>query len=102
MAGGLNLLSKLLGKPGKMDTWGNQVYDLYRQGKLAEINHYCTHDVLDTYFVFLRCCVLTGELTLESEQQIVKDTKDWLANQAQTLPHFAKYLENWGDWEPWP
>lgn len=102
LAGGLNLFSKLLGKPGKMDTWGHQVLDLHRQGKLREINHYCTHDVLDTYFVFLRHCVLTGELTLEQEQQIVRDAKDWLAEQAASAPHFGKYLENWGDWEPWP
>ena len=32
MAGGLNLLSKLLGKPGKMEVAGDQVYQMHRDG----------------------------------------------------------------------
>jgi predicted PolB exonuclease-like 3'-5' exonuclease len=52
--GGLNLFAKVLGKPGKMSTKGNEVYDMFLQGKIAEINDYCIHDVLDTYFIFLR------------------------------------------------
>jgi len=54
LAGGLNLLAKLLGKPGKMEVAGDQVWNLHREGKLQEINDYCLCDTLDTYFVFLR------------------------------------------------
>ena len=62
--GGLNLAANLLGKPGKMDVQGYMVQDLYNDGQLAAINDYCRCDVLDTYFVFLRTCVLVGQLTL--------------------------------------
>lgn len=72
LAGGLNLLAKLLGKPGKMDIQGADVYDLYRAGELKAINDYCTYDVLDTYFVFLRSRVLLGQLTPEREQALVE------------------------------
>src|SRR5437763_2521815 len=41
LAGGLNLLAKLLGKPGKMEVAGDQVYAMYREGRLQEINDYC-------------------------------------------------------------
>src|SRR5262249_37869524 len=67
LSGGLDLLSKLLGKPGKMTVSGEQVYQLHVEGRLQEINDYCLFDTLDTYFVFLRTRVLTGELTLEQE-----------------------------------
>ena len=65
LSGGLNLLSKILGKPGKMEVAGDQVYGMYQAGKLKEINEYCAFDTLDTYFVFLRTRVLTGDLTLD-------------------------------------
>jgi 3'-5' exonuclease len=100
--GGLNLVANLLGKPGKMDVQGFMVQDLYTQGKIAEINDYCRCDVLDTYFVFLRCCVLLGRLTLEQEQQLVNQTRQWLEDRSIELPIYAAYLQRWGNWEnPW-
>jgi hypothetical protein len=102
VTGGLNLLSKILGKPGKMDTAGHQVYDLYQAGKLQQINDYCMFDTLDTYFVFLRTRVLLGDIPLDHEQQLVREAKQFLAERQGTLPALQKYLANWGDWEPWP
>lgn len=100
--GGLNLAANLLGKPGKLDIKGHMVQDLYQAGKLAEISDYCRCDVLDTYFVFLRTSVLLGQLTLEAEQRLVTDTKQWLADRATAIPAFRLYLEHWGDWpNPW-
>jgi 3'-5' exonuclease len=100
--GGLNLAANLLGKPGKMDVQGFMVQDLYSEGKLAEINDYCRCDVLDTYFVFLRCCVVVGRLTLELEQQRVAETRHWLEQRSAEMPVFAAYLQRWGSWDnPW-
>jgi len=101
MVGGLNLTANLLGKPGKMDTQGHMVQDLYEQGELARINHYCRCDVLDTFFVFLRVAVLTGQLKLEQEQLLVAETKHWI-EQRRDIPAYQSYLDNWGDWHsPW-
>ena len=100
--GGLNLAANLLGKPGKMDVQGHMVQDLHDQGKLAEINDYCRCDVLDTYFVFLRTCVLMGQITLSREQQLIADTRSWLEERQDETPIYATYLQNWGDWtNPW-
>ena len=95
-------LAKLLGKPGKMDVVGEQVYALYQAGKKQEINDYCMCDVLDTYFVFLRSRVLSGELTLEQEQELVAKAKEWIAAKAPEMPALQQYLANWGDWQAWP
>ncbi|MGA2034149.1 MAG: 3'-5' exonuclease [Thermoguttaceae bacterium] len=100
--GGLNLAANLLGKPGKMDVQGDMVQDLFDAGRLPEINDYCRCDVLDTYFVFLRTRVLTGQLPLESEQQIVAETKTWLEQKADQVTAYRRYLDRWGDWSnPW-
>lgn len=102
MVGGLNLLSKMLGKPGKMDVSGDQVYALHRAGRLQDINDYCVCDTLDTYFIFLRTRVLTGDLTLEQEQDLVDHAKAWLTEKCESMPALGRYLDRWGDWQPWP
>jgi len=100
--GGLNLAANLLGKPGKMDTQGFMVQDMYDAGQLAEINDYCRCDVLDTYFVFLRTMVIAGSLSLDDEQMLVKNTRDWITQQSENISVYRQYLENWGDWQnPW-
>jgi 3'-5' exonuclease len=100
--GGLNLAANLLGKPGKMDVQGHMVQDMYNAGRLSEINDYCRCDVLDTYFVFLRSRVLVGQLTLETEQQRIAETKQWLEQKAADIAAYRLYLERWGDWvNPW-
>jgi predicted PolB exonuclease-like 3'-5' exonuclease len=102
MSGGLNLLSKLLGKPGKTDIQGDMVYQLYLASKLQEINDYCLADTLDTYFIFLRTRVMTGELSLEDEHVAVVNAKEWLKQKVAEIPAVERYLANWGDWSPWP
>jgi predicted PolB exonuclease-like 3'-5' exonuclease len=102
LKGGLDVLAKMLGKPGKMDTKGDQVAELYAAGKVQEINDYCLHDTLDTYFVFLRTRVLTGQLKLEEEQAIVEETKVWLSEKATELPALEKYVQEFGQWNPEP
>lgn len=98
VTGGLNLLANLIGKPGKTGIDGSKIQDMYDAGQAEEINDYCRCDVLDTYFVFLRSRVLLGKLTLEREQEIVDETKQWLEECCETSPAYAHYLEHWGDW----
>jgi len=63
MAGGLNMLSKAIGMPGKMDVCGSAVEQLYIDGKIDQITRYCKCDVLDTYMVFLRTLRLMGRIS---------------------------------------
>jgi predicted PolB exonuclease-like 3'-5' exonuclease len=102
LAGGLNVLAKMLGKPGKMDIAGDQVYALYQAGKQQAINDYCMFDTLDTYFVFLRTRVLSGDLTLQVEANLVQRARDWLESKVGELPALRHYLEHFGTWVPWP
>jgi predicted PolB exonuclease-like 3'-5' exonuclease len=102
LAGGLDLLAKLLGKPGKMEVSGDQVHAMYQEGRLQEINDYCMFDTLDTYFVFLRTRILAGEITSEEEGELVRRAHDWLTAKVDEVPALRRYLDNWGPSEPWP
>ncbi len=100
--GGLNLAANILGRPGKMGIAGHMVQDLHAEGQVERINDYCRCDVLDTYFVFLRVAVLTGQISLEREREIVASTNQWLEQQAEATPVYGEYLERSSEWEnPW-
>lgn len=102
--GGLNLLSHLLGKPARSAIDGSEVEQYFRDGRLGEVNDYCRHDVLDTYFVFLRSRVLLGKLALAREQELVGEARTWLESEANSdrpgAAAFSSYLAQWGNWSP--
>jgi predicted PolB exonuclease-like 3'-5' exonuclease len=105
MAGGLSMLAQRSagGNPpgcGKMDVAGDQVYAMYRAGKLQEINDYCLFDTLDTYFVFLRTRVLTGDLKTEEERALARRARLWLGSKSAELPALHTYLAAWDQAHP--
>lgn len=102
LAGGLNLLAKLIGKPGKMDVDGAQVWQMYQDERYQDINDYCMFDTLDTYFVFLRTRVMTGDISTAQEAELTANALEFLASRAGELPHLRHYLRAWDDGQPWP
>jgi predicted PolB exonuclease-like 3'-5' exonuclease len=99
LSGGLNLCAQLLGKPGKMDTKGSMVQELWEAGEHQRIDDYCMCDALDTYFVFLRTRVLSGHLTLDEERGLVERARRWVETAAEENPALAEYLANFRLWE---
>jgi 3'-5' exonuclease len=95
LMGGLNLFAKMLGKPGKMDIAGDQVYRMHCDGKSQEINDYCLFDTLDTYFVFLRTRVMSGDVALEQEQELVVAARAYLQEKTAEFPALTQYLQGW-------
>lgn len=99
-AGGLNLAATLLARPGKIDIGGEEVQALFAQKRMDEIVDYCTCDVLDTYFLFLRSRVVVGEITLEQESNLVTDATERLEALARFNRGVAKYLRAMNDSSP--
>jgi predicted PolB exonuclease-like 3'-5' exonuclease len=60
--GGLDLLLKSIGLPGKNGIDGSRVQELYDAGRLDEIHRYCRCDVIQTYFLFLRVQLMRGRI----------------------------------------
>jgi hypothetical protein len=98
--GGLNLCAQLLGKPGKMDTKGSMVQELWEKGDLQRIDDYCMCDALDTYFVFLRTRVLLGQVDIARERQLVDHARAWITEAAARSLALAEYLRNFRYWDP--
>lgn len=95
MKGGLNLLAKMLGAPGKMDVRGELVAGLWREGKKNLVASYCLCDVLDTYLVFLRTRVLTGEISREDEARLHAGARAIIEDIAFDDPTVEDYLGRW-------
>jgi predicted PolB exonuclease-like 3'-5' exonuclease len=93
--GGQNLAAKLIKLPGKMDTRSDMVQELYETGKMEEIHSYCRCDVLDAYLLFLRIETLRGRIQKEWEAKLHQETKTYLANNANKVPIYKKYLDTW-------
>jgi len=97
--GGLNLCAQLLGKPGKLDTKGHMVQELWERGERERIDDYCMCDCLDTYFVFLRTRVLVGLISLEREHALVEQARAWIEQAATRNLALADYLRNFRFWQ---
>jgi predicted PolB exonuclease-like 3'-5' exonuclease len=63
LRGGFNVLAKLIGLPGKIGIDGSMVQELWEAGRFEDINRYCRHDVIQTYFLFLRIELMRGRLS---------------------------------------
>jgi predicted PolB exonuclease-like 3'-5' exonuclease len=62
LAGGLDLLLKMIGMPGKTGMDGSMVQEYFETGRLDEIHRYCRNDVVQTYFLFLRVALMRGDI----------------------------------------
>ena len=93
--GGLNLASKLLRKPGKIDVKGEMVQDMFEDNRLEEIHRYCRCDVLDTYFVFLRYQQIRGAISPQKESDLIAQTRVFLETRAEEEPVYREYLNVW-------
>ena len=90
----LEHVSLLLGLPGKLGMGGDQVFDYWKAGRLAEIRAYCETDVLNTYLVWLRFELARGPVSSAAgHAQEIARVRDWLAARAE--PHWRQYAAAW-------
>ena len=71
------------------------VQDMFMRGEYADIHGYCFCDVIDTYFVFLRTKVLTGEITPEQEADLIQTMRRRLTAWSADRAPIRKYLDAW-------
>ncbi len=67
--GGFNTACHLAGLPGKQEIDGSKVQQLWEDGRLDEIHRYCRHDVIQTYFLFLRMELVRGRISPEKYEE---------------------------------
>lgn len=89
----LDQVAVMLGYPGKLGMSGAAVWDAYKQGDVAGIRNYCETDVLNTYLVYLRWLLTSGNITELIYEQYCEQLSQWLLQQEKS--HFNEFVEAW-------
>ncbi|MDD6055628.1 MAG: 3'-5' exonuclease [Helicobacteraceae bacterium] len=90
----LDILANLVGFPGKYDTSGDMVLELYYKNELEKINEYCQSDVLNTYGLYLNYELLRGNLTKDDYYKILENWRDLLPQEAEYYQVFYDKITN--------
>jgi hypothetical protein len=97
--GSLDLLSKVIGLPGKYNMAGGDVEYNFREGQQKEINQYCMTDVLQTYLLFLRVELLRGRMDQDAYRAVVAAAKEYLLQRASSADppenFLTEFLRRW-------
>ncbi|MBI4642084.1 MAG: ribonuclease H-like domain-containing protein [Candidatus Tectomicrobia bacterium] len=78
LRGGFNLVTRLIGLPGKTVIDGSKIQELWESGRLNEIHAYCKQDVIQTYFLFLRIELIRGKILSEQYHDILERSAPYL------------------------
>lgn len=77
----LKHLGSLLNIPFKQTGEGNEVLEMYRNGNLNRIEHYCYEDVMATYIVWLHLQFTIGNIS----QELFDNLKDRAVNKLKEI-----------------
>lgn len=93
----LHEAATLCGIPGKFDTHGDAVFEMWQQGRYREIVEYNCYDAITTYLLWLRLAWISGRFTTdeyEQEQHLVRDYLMELCEQPETA-FLEAYINEW-------
>lgn len=92
----LDLLCKSLNLPGKYDTHGDQVTNLFYENKLDKIYEYCESDTLNTYWLFLKYELLRGDITINDYANNIFTMSEYLQKEKENMsytPVFKTFID---------
>jgi predicted PolB exonuclease-like 3'-5' exonuclease len=89
----LEIVSQLVGLPGKLGIGGANVWPAFLRGDIGAIRDYCETDVLNTYLIYLSFELTRGELDAVSYQKELEVVEAKLAESPKA--HHREYLELW-------
>jgi 3'-5' exonuclease len=97
MRPGLNELARLSGFPGKIDVNGDQVVDMWLDGRLQEIVEYNQIDTLNTYLLWLRVANFSCKVREDHYVEEQDDFREFLEMEAEKPAggHIQKFLDAW-------
>ena len=91
----LDEISKMCGFVGKMGMDGSQVFGAYCEGKIGEIRDYCETDVVNTYLVYQRFRLMSGQQSHEEYDREIALMRQYLTNLATDKPHWREFVDAW-------
>lgn len=91
----LHIACSLCGIPGKLDTSGADVAQLWLDGKYADISRYNDFDALSTYLLWAHCAYIQGALTREEYELEHAALKQMITREAKQKPHLVRFMNVW-------
>jgi len=81
--------------PGKLETAGDNVREMFEFGQIDAIRDYCEADVLSTMLIFLRHQLFSGTLSEGAYARTILGVRNYLEAESESRPHLAEYLRAW-------
>ncbi len=88
-------VAAVLNVPGKLETAGDNVRDMFETGQIEAIRDYCETDVLTTLLIFLRHQFFSGALTEGAYARAALGVRNYVEAESESRPHLAEYLQAW-------
>ncbi len=89
-------VASVFGVPGKLETAGDNVREMFEHKEIEAIRNYCETDVLTTALLFLRHQLFSGALNESGYARTILGIRNYLEGEAEARPHLAEYLQAWG------
>lgn len=93
----LHEAATLCGIPGKFGTHGDEVFEMWQQGRYREIVEYNCYDAITTYLLWLRLAWVSGRFVkdeYEMEQTLLREYLMELAEHPETA-FLEAYINEW-------
>jgi len=81
--------------PGKLETAGDNVREMFEADQIEAIRDYCETDVLTTMLIFLRHQLFSGALSEGAYVRAILGVRNYLEAESEVRPHLAEYLLAW-------
>jgi len=91
----LHEVASAFGLPGKLETSGGDVLDLFRAGAIDRIRHYCETDVCATLLLLLRLLHFRGRLGEGAFARAEEGLVNYLRAEGEARPHLLRFLQAW-------
>ena len=89
----MNEVCAMLNFPGKLETEGSMVEEMYKSRKLREIRDYCELDVINTYLIYIRYMHHVAKISKDSYNKMIDNLISFL--QQENKSHFTIFLDKW-------
>ncbi|RMH50196.1 MAG: hypothetical protein D6682_07540 [Zetaproteobacteria bacterium] len=92
---GLHEIASAFGVPGKLETSGADVLELFRAGAIDRIRAYCETDVCATLLLWLRLLHFRGQLGDGALARTEEGLANYLRAEGEARPHLLRFLQAW-------
>ncbi|ATX80776.1 hypothetical protein Ga0123461_2376 [Mariprofundus aestuarium] len=81
--------------PGKLETAGDNVREMFESGQIDAIRNYCETDVLSTMLIFLRHQLFSGAISDGAYARAILGIRNYLEVESESHPHLCEYIQVW-------